>query len=475
MNYEILIVFLFAFIQAIVSTGLSILLALPLAHFFYKFEFYGRKFFIALALIFCIIPTKLAAICISIFYGNSFAMGFTGIILAHLMLNIAFAFYIINLTYQKFDLTLLWLASEAGAKGWRCYIDIIFPLIKPTVISIFFLLFLLHFASFSIPIILGSSITHTTPEIYLYNCYFSGENLSVLIVWALRLLVILLVFFLNNKFYIKELSFSSSQSIVKREKLSLNNGLLYFIYCVFILIITVGPLIALILKACDKKVLAFILSVFSYSCDPVLGICVSRVILNSIVLAFASSIGTVFVAIFICFFELKLRTKIFKNIFGLITVLPFIIGSVGVGIIFSYLHYCKLFLVFFTGFLAHVFLNYAFAYRIIRAQVILYHKDLTKSAQALGASYKKAVITVAIPFVFPAFIRAFCMSFGLSLTEVGAGAILNGKIGLTIPMAIKIYRQAGCHEAVLGLSLILLSLAFLVTYFLSGIDENQKK
>lgn len=464
----ILKTFLCAISQAFVSTVLSILLALPLAHFFYRFEFYGKKFFISLALILCIIPTKLAAICMPIFYGDNFAIGFVGIILAHLMLNIAFAFYIINLAYYKFDLTFLWLASEAGSKGWRCYKDIIFPLIKPTVISVFFLLFLLHFSSFSIPIILGSSIIHSTPEVSIYNFYFKGESFSALIIWSLRLLIILLFFFLNNKFCVKVVNFSSSQSVIKKEKFILNKGLLYFIYGIFILVITVGPLIALIVRgACDKKVLDFILSVFSCSCDPVLGVCVSRVILNSMILAFISAIGTIVIASFICFFELKLRTKIFKNIFGLMTVLPFIIGSVGVGIMFSYLHDCKLFLVFFTGLLAHVFLNYTFAYRIICAQVVLYHKDLTKSAQALGASYKKAIITVAVPFVFPAVIRAFCMSFGLSLTEVGAGAILSGKIGLTIPMAIKIYRQAGCHEAVLGLSLMLLSLALLVTYFLS--------
>jgi len=111
-----------------------------------------------------------------------------------------------------------------------------------------------------------------------------------------------------------------------------------------------------------------------------------------------------------------------------------------------------------------MFLNYAFAYRIIRALLVLYHSDLHKTAQACGATFKKALWSVTVPFVMPAMYRAFCVSFGLSLTEVGAGTVLQGKIGLTLPMAIRIYRKCGNQEAVICLSLILLGLVFVVSY-----------
>jgi ABC-type Fe3+ transport system, permease component len=442
-------------------------------------------------------PTKLAAICVSMFYGANFGSGFIGIILAHLMLNVAFAFYIICLAYNNFDITLLWLASEAGASSWRSYKDIIFPLLRPTIISAFLLLFLLHFASFSIPLILGSSIIHNTPEISIYNFYSSGDNFSALITWALRLLVILPVFFLHSKHAQENIKISSVPVIYERKKISFfgklfNNlfasfsqnsfrgvckslhemGFFYLVYFIFLLIITVGPLIALLVKSCDKKVFDFFASVLSCNFDPRLGACVYRVILNSIILAVTSATGAVLVACLICVLEFKLKSKFSKNIISFITVLAFIIGSVGVGIIFAYFYDFSFFSPvlawpFIIGLLAHVFLNYAFAYRIIRAQAILYHPDLTKTAQALGASYKKATFSVLVPFISPALIKAFCISFGLSLTEVGAGAILHGKIGLTIPMAIKIYRQVGCQEGVIGLSLVLLGQVLIVTYLFS--------
>ena len=75
MFYENLIICLFSFLQALISTVLAILLALPFAHFCYKFDFFGKKFFIALVPVLCIMPTKLVALCVSLFYG---AIGFGG-------------------------------------------------------------------------------------------------------------------------------------------------------------------------------------------------------------------------------------------------------------------------------------------------------------------------------------------------------------------------------------------------------------
>jgi len=459
---QILVVFGCSIVQAFMSTFLSLLLALPIAHFFYKFHFFGKKFFIALASMLCIMPTKLVVLCIQLFYG---ATGFTGIILAHLMLNVSFTLYIINATYEKFDTTLLWLAADSGASSWRCYKDIVFPLIRPTVISIGLLLFLLHFASFSIPLLLGGSLYHYTPEIMMYNMYSEGNNWAMFLFWLVRLAIIIPLFFAHNIFSSQKAKVGSIPNPTPKTRYNpFAHSFWWLLYGLLVIVMILGPLVALVVRSCDVKVFAFFSSLFACATDPVLGVAVYRVIVNSLLLAIVSGIGSVLVSFFIGVLEFKVKNKVGQALVSFLTVIAFFVGTVGVGVIFAYLSYGKFLSSFFIGVLCHIILNYAFAYRIVRAQMILYHPDLHKSAQTFGATYKKAIWTVALPFVFPSLLRAFCVSFGLSLTEVGAGTVLQGKIGLTMPMAIRLYRKSGNQESVIGLSLILLGLVLFVTY-----------
>jgi len=460
--HDAVVVFSFAILQALLSTTLSILLALPIAHFFYRFDFPLKRLFVALASMLCIMPTKIVVLCITLFYG---ATGFTGIILAHLMLNLPFVLYIIGTTYEKIDTTLLWLAADLGATPWRCYKDIIFPLLRPSIVSIALLLFLLHFSSFSIPLLLGGELQHNTPEIMMYQWYNNGNNFLALGYWVLRLLIILPLFIIHNRFSVQGVKISSLPKPVPREIYSPRKySIWWFVYCGAIAVALVGPIVALLYRAFSREVFSFFGSIFGGVVDATLGIVVYHVIINSVLLAVVSGIGSVLLGFLIGSLEMRMKSKVGNALISFFTVFAFIVGSVGCGIIFAGLSYGKFFSSFAIGVLAHMFLNYAFAYRIIRAQLVLYHNDLHKTAQTCGATLKKAVWTVALPFVFPALCRAFCVSFGLSLTEVGAGAVLQGKIGLTLPMAIRMYRKAGNEVAVIGLSLILLGLAFGVAY-----------
>lgn len=462
---DALTVFSYAIVQAFLSTILSLALALPVAHFFYRYDFPGKKFFISLASMLCIMPTKMVVLCVTLFYG---ATGFTGIILAHLMLNVPFTLFIINGTYQKLDTTLIWLAADSGATSWQCYKDIIFPLLRPTIISIFLLLFLLHFSSFSIPLLLGGQLHHNTPEIMIYKMYDGGNSLSALIYWIIRLMVILPLFFVHNRYARQGAKVSSVPQSMERSYYSPFVGSVWWlVYCGAVAVAILGPIVALLFRACDVKVFAFFKSMFSFVSDTVLGVAVYRVIVNSLLLAVISGIGAVVIAFLIGAIEFKVTSKMGQSFVSFITIVTFVIGSIGCGILFAWLSYGKVISSFIIGALCHVVLNYAFAYRIVRAQLVLYHPDLHKSAQSCGATLKKALWTVAFPFVLPSIYRAFCVSFGLSLTEVGAGTVLGGKIGLTMPMAIRIYRKAGHTESVIGLSLILLFFVLFVTYVLS--------
>jgi len=453
-----------AFMQALISTLLVIFIALPIAHFFYLYDFFGKRFFMSLFAMFSIMPTRLVAICVSLFYGVT---GFGGILLSHFMLNMPFALYILNSTYQKLDAALLWLAAESGASTCKCYKDIIFPMLKNTVISIFFLLFSLHFSSFSIPLILGRRLYHNTPEVMIYRMYNSGQYLHALIYWIIRSIAILILLLVYNKYTKQEKKISRIQHNAKRSYYSpgKKHSIYWLLYNIMVMIMLLGPIIALFVKAYELNVFNFFISIFSIVPDKVLDVAIFRVVINSILLGLASSVGAIFFAFFIGISEINITSWLGRMSISCASIATLIIGSIGCGILFAWISFAKVFSSFMISFLCHVILNYVFAYKIIKSQLIAYHSDLHKTAQAYGATSRKALWTVAWPFVIPSLYKAFGISFGLSLTEVGAGTVLEGKVGLTIPMAIRIYRQCGNEQAVIGLSLIVLSLVCVLNYF----------
>lgn len=463
---KVLIIFLLSFVQAAISTALSIALALPLAHFFYRFSFRFKAFFLALASLLCIMPTKLIVLSITHFYG---VCGFTGIVLAHLLLNLPFSLYVFNLTYKKLDLTQLWVATDLGASPWQCYRDVVFPFLRSTVISMGIILFLLHAASYSIPLLLGGQWYHNTPEIMMSQLHNAGQGGQALLYWLLRVLVFVPLMLLYGRWSAKKIGVSD---VVQRHRSPRysprEHGIGWLLYVFFILTIIFGPFTALLIRACDWKVFAFLKTVALGVVDGCLGIPVRAVVVNSVLLALVSGVCAVFIAFLMCVAGRFARTKFSVITVSILTLLPFVFGSVGVGMLFAWFSYGKVISAFLIGAVCHAILNYPFAYRVIAAQFDLYHPEIHRSAQALGATHAKVVRTVTLPFVRSALIKAFCISFGLSLTEVGAGSVLQSKMGLTMPMAIRMYRKAGMQDELIGLSMILLVLVLLVSYFLSS-------
>jgi len=462
MIYSASIIFACSIIQALVSTVLAIVLVLPVAHFFYRFDFPGKHLCLSLASMLSIMPTKLVAFCVTLFYGLD---GFGGIILSHLMLNVPFVLYVLHTTYQKLDVSLLWLAADAGASAWQSYKDVVFPFLFSTIGSLFLLLFLLHFSSFSIPLLMGSKIWHNTPEVMIYTLYQGSDSLYAFVYWIIRLLIIVPLFMWHNRYGIQPTKISSLPKFQRPCRYSpFFYTIWWLVYCGFVGALILGPLIALGIRACDIKIFSFLKTVITGVIDTTIGVAIYQVIINSLALAVVSALGAVLIAFGIGMVKFKLGNRYSSIISGL-TIFAFILGSVGTGILFSFISYGKLLSSFLVGVLCHIFLNYAFAYRIIRGQLVLYHPDIHRTAQMCGATFKKAICSVALPFVLPAIYKAFCVSFGLSLTEIGAGAILQSSMGLTLPMAIRMYRKAGNQEAVITLSLILLLLVLLTSYF----------
>ena len=151
--------------------------------------------------------------------------------------------------------------------------------------------------------------------------------------------------------------------------------------------------------------------------------------------------------------------------------LPFLLGGVGCGIVCVWIaHHTNA-----SGMLlaigCHTAFNYPYAYRILRARYQQYDPAWTLSAMSLGATPWQAFWTIELPFLSQALWRALCITAGLSLVEVGAEGILAHKSVMTLPIAIRLYREHGMHDQVLGLSLITCFCVWLGAYCILQQEE----
>ncbi|HHT19975.1 MAG TPA: iron ABC transporter permease [Tissierellia bacterium] len=89
------------------------------------------------------------------------------IVLLQALGGIAFASLLLFANLEQIDLFQVLASRDLGAKGQHTLKDIIFPALRPGILSAFFVLFTMNIADFSTPIIVGGSFKTLATEAYL--------------------------------------------------------------------------------------------------------------------------------------------------------------------------------------------------------------------------------------------------------------------------------------------------------------------
>jgi len=472
LHYDSLLVCCYSLLQAGISTFISVVLALPLVHFFAQYTFWGKEFFLSLIVFFCIIPTKVCALSVKLFYGVS---GLPGIISAHVLLNVPFACYLLYTAYQKIDWLTMWAAADLGASPWYQYKDTILVQIKPALVVTSLTIFLLCFSSFSIPRMLGTHFYHYTPDVMLFFANKLGNEAAIRSYFFLRLLIVVpLGFLYKNTLHMDVYKKSTHVSYIKKPVLfnPYLHGIKWIGYVVFILCILGGPPIALLLHALRHGVVSFLYNSIQLRIDPLLKVSVGMVIQHSLIIAVVSSIGSVILGGVLASFQLLVSNNYLRVVMHVLGVLPFIFGNVVSGMFCAeggMAFGCSALTVII---ISHIMLNYPFVYRFVIIQLHAYPVQLNQLAQSVGALPYQIFRTILLPFVRNALSKAWCIAFGLSLVEVGAGAVVADDMPITIPLAMRLYYAHGQIEGVLGLSFILLIMVCTASYFAGKIYDH---
>lgn len=180
----------FTFWQAIASTALTLVVALPAAHVLARFEFRGRRALQALVTVPFVLPTVVVGAAFLALLGPTGPLGIDldgtvwAILLAHAFFNHAVVVRTVGGLWEGLDARTEEAARLLGASRWRALREITLPALRPAIASATVITFLFTFTSFGVVRILGGP-RHATLEVEIYRQTANLLNLPVASVLAL--------------------------------------------------------------------------------------------------------------------------------------------------------------------------------------------------------------------------------------------------------------------------------------------------
>jgi thiamine transport system permease protein len=154
--------------QAVASTALTFVVALPAAYVLGRYVFRGRAVVRALVTVPFVLPTVVVALAFLAVLPAEIERGRLAILLAHAFFNVAVVVRIVGTFWAGVDPRVSEAAATLGASPWRSLREVTLPLLAPALAAAAALVFLFTFTSFGIVLILGGP-GYATIETEIYN------------------------------------------------------------------------------------------------------------------------------------------------------------------------------------------------------------------------------------------------------------------------------------------------------------------
>ncbi|HAV77056.1 MAG TPA: iron ABC transporter permease, partial [Anaerolineae bacterium] len=453
-------VILFTFYQAFLSTLLTLLVGLPSAYLFARFDFPGKSLLRTLIAVPFMLPTVVVAASFNAILGQRGLLytitnsqlpitpsPFTLILLAHVFYNTTIIIRIVGTTLSSLDPKLEQTARSLGANTFQVWKNITFPLLRPSLIAASLLVFLFDFTSFGVILILGGSQFSTLEvEIYLQAVKLLNLPLAALLS-IIQLLCTLIFSLLYSKFAIRNTQQLNPRSSTTKPH-TIKQKFFVFTFCSLLIVYFGLPLVSLPVRSLFRLeadrgqrtevqygfTTDYYEELFINRRNSVFYVPPIKATFNS--LAYAGS--TVFISLLLGFpaaIALAKPTPLDKILDPLI-MLPLGSSAVMLGLAFIITYGKWLSSPLLVPF-AHTLVALPFVIRTLQPAIASIPQRLRHAAASLGASPLEVWKTIDLPILRRATLTAATFAFTVSLGEFGATLLISRPEYPTIPVAIE--------------------------------------
>ena len=154
--------------QALASTALTVVVALPAAYVVGRYDFPGRSLVRAVVTVPFVLPTVVVALAFLAILPSGLQRGWAAILVAHVFFNVAVVVRVVGTFWARLDPRVTEAAATLGAGPWRRFREVTLPLLAPALCASAAIVFLFSFTSFGIVLILGGP-GYSTLETEIYD------------------------------------------------------------------------------------------------------------------------------------------------------------------------------------------------------------------------------------------------------------------------------------------------------------------
>lgn len=455
--------------QAVVSTVLTVAVALPGAYVLGRFDFRGKSILKAIITVPFVLPTVVVGTAFLALFGPSGVLGIDldgtlwAILIAHVFFNYAVVVRTVGGVWANLDPTLVSAARTLGATQWRAFRFVTLPLLRPAIAAASSIVFLFTFSSFGVVLILGG-IRHRTLEVEIWRQTTAFLDLPVAAALAIVQLVgvgsILLVYSRYQERRSVQLTLRSSTENVVRPSTT-GQRLLVAVNALVMLAFLGGPMAILALRSLGSGgTLDNYRALTSAGERSISFVPPVEAIRNSVVIA----IGATLIALVIggmAAAVVAYRSGRVSQWFDTLLMLPLGTSAVTIGLGFLVALDSPIDLRTSVVLIpiAHALVAIPFVVRTTVPVMRSVQTRLREAAATLGASPLQTWRAVDLPLVSRALLVGAGFAFAISLGEFGATSFIARPDTPTMPVAIfRLLDQpgAGSFGSAMAMSTILM-------------------
>lgn len=451
-------VLLFTLFQAALSTALTLLVALPAAYLFARYDFRGTSVLRALTTIPFLMPTIVVATAFSALFGprgsiNLALMQLLNldappiqilntvwiILLAHTFYNFTIVLRIVGGFWANLDPQIENAARVLGANRARTFWHVTLPLIAPAIIAAALLVLIFNFTSFGVVLILGGPRLATL-EVEIYRQTVNLFNLPLAAALSLVQLVCtfaLMVVYTRLQARIAQPLKLRPQAIVRRKLQTGREKIFAGGYLAAMLLFLLTPLVSIVAASFENGITyyaeLFVNRRGSITFVPPIDAVRNSLLFAGITVVLAVSLGLMAAyalagknraaKILDPIFMLPLGTSAVTLGFGFIIAL----GNLRTSVVLVPI--------------VHALVAFPFVVRSVLPILRSIQPRLREAAQTLGASPARVWREIDLPIITRAVMVGAVFAFTVSMGEFGATTLVARPDMPTIPTAI--YRFLG--------------------------------
>lgn len=468
--------------QAALSAAISVLFALPGAYLVSHYSFRFRRTLLSISLVPFVLPSIIVVICMISFYGRrgllnvllgtdwNLIYNFGGILIAHIFYNVSLALRVIAEGWQRIDRRHLEAAKSLGDSRLRAFFTVTLPLLMPSLVTAFALVFIYCFLSFGIVLVFGG-VQYATLEVQIYKEMFVKLDLFAAGAYAaLQLLFSVIFLTVASRMIVRTQVSARGGARGWEEPLSTaprGERLLLHAYAAVLLVFLLGPILTVVGRALtatggvsfENFVLLFRPELADRDIVGVIRSSVPEVIGTSIgVTAFSGTLTFVLATALALYLRGK-PSAATDSYFQLPLGVSVVTVAIGLRMLFGPL--LPSFVVIVIG---HLFITFPLVFRLLRTTVEQLPRSYVESAQSLGATRWEVLRDVIAPVLKRGLLNAYAYSLAIPFADFTM--VLSSSRGSITTFPVAIYRLIGFRSFDLALALGVIYMALCFGLFL---------